>query len=658
MGTDNERFTRQDIDDVYKRNNASNSYKNRAFEGKRTARDEYTGERIYYSDKSRKGVKRHYKTSSTSNIDHVTPVDKLIERYSTDLTKAQIKQMANADYNLSNTNEALNKSKGAMTNYEYLKDKQRKGNPESFETTVRMLNKEAKSEVGLAIDSTRYRVKNKIEPIADKVSKHNTAVKQACYNFVGDTHVKSLDDRIAQTPKNNGVWSGLRGMSDCYPTDKSLKRRMKNKYGQDYVSYDKGEPDFTPFAVVEVKIPNMGERSDNFKSAKERILKTDFAKVNNLKTKADIDRYMTKNKLTLHEVSDGVTVQLVPTEINATFGHSGGVAEVSAMSLNLMEDGLVRTGQKASAAAKIKIKKSGVVITESIGQIPQQLPQSAIKLSNDFSVGALDAVKLDAAGIPILVEGAMNAVQVISGEKNAKEAIVDVTKMTSAVAASGGTTRVVTNVATDLLQHSGNKALQNIAASNQVAQIVGISMMLKDSFIDLVNGDIDGEEFLNQVNEKAIGLASNYVGYELATIIVGTGGAALIPALASMVVSTACVEIYRSIQNAKLRAELSEREWNRKYYALEQLAKDATIELHQQKEQLKKMMDQQFVDWDKSFESGFSRIFNAIQDSENSSEEITAGLQEILDVFDKNVAFKTQKEFDEALFDDDFVFVL
>lgn len=472
MTADNEKLTRQDIDDVYKRNNANNSYKNRAFEGKRTAIDEYTGEKIYYSDKSVNGVKRHFKTTSTSNIDHVTPVDRLIERYGNDLKAEQIKKMANSDYNLANTNEALNKSKGAMTNLEYLKDKRQKGEPESLNTTVRMLHKEAISEVNLAADSTRYRVKNKIEPVTEKVSGYGADAKQVYYNFVGNTY--------------------------------------------------------------------------------------------------------------------------------------------------------------------------------------NPLPQTAIKLGNDFSEGALAALQLNAAGIPILVEGATNAIQVLSGEMDAKEAATDMIKITSAVAVSGGATRAVTNIATDLLQHSGNKSLQNIAASNQVAQIVGISMMLKDSFIDWINGDIDGEEFLNQVNEKAIGLVANYA----TTIIVGSGGAALIPALVAMVVSTACVEIYKNIQNAKLRAELSEREWNRKYYALERLAQEAIIELSQQKEQLKNMMDYQFTDWEKSFESGFLRIFNAIQDSDNTSEEITAGLQEILDVFDKNVAFRTQQEFDKALFDEDFVFVL
>lgn len=483
--------------------------------------------------------------------------------------------------------------------------------------------------------------------------------KQAYHGVVDNTRVKDYEDRIAQTSKNHVTWSGNRGTSDCYPTDQEAKRLLR-QYGQEYVSYDKtGEPNFSPFAEATVKISDMSSnRSQNFSSAGEKLLGTEWAKENRIETLADLNRYKAENGLTWHECSDGVTMQLVPTKINAMFGHSGGVAEISSMELNLKEDGVIRTGQKMNAVTKIQVKKGTVAVAETMEKIPAQLPEHAIKLGNDFSEGAMDALKLEAAGIPILVEGAMNAVQVVSGEKDVKEAAVDVAKVTSAAAVSGGTMRVVTNTATDLLQNSGNQALQNMVKQNQVAQIVSIAVILKDSFIDYVNGDLDEAGFLNQVNEKAIGLAAGSAASELAVVAVGTGGAAFIPALAAMVVSTACVAVYQSVQNAKQRAELAECEWNKTYHALEKLAQDATIELNQQKELLQMMMQEQYADWEKKFDSGFQKIIYAVQAGDNPSEEIAAGLQDILDVFDKEVAFKTQKEFDDALMDKNFVLEL
>lgn len=45
---------------------------------------------------------------------------------------------------------------------------------------------------------------------------------------------------------------------------------------------------------------------------------------------SDIEKYRVKNDLTWHELNDGRTVQLVPSEINSSFGHLGGVGEINA----------------------------------------------------------------------------------------------------------------------------------------------------------------------------------------------------------------------------------------------------------------------------------------------------------------------------------------
>lgn len=44
-------------------------------------------------------------------------------------------------------------------------------------------------------------------------------------------------------------------------------------------------------------------------------------------TGTDIKNYMKENKLTWHELNDLTTVQIVPTKINSTFGHLGGISE-------------------------------------------------------------------------------------------------------------------------------------------------------------------------------------------------------------------------------------------------------------------------------------------------------------------------------------------
>lgn len=46
-------------------------------------------------------------------------------------------------------------------------------------------------------------------------------------------------------------------------------------------------------------------------------------------TKAMLRDYIRDNKLTWHELNDCVTSQLVPTDINRTFLHLGGIGEIN-----------------------------------------------------------------------------------------------------------------------------------------------------------------------------------------------------------------------------------------------------------------------------------------------------------------------------------------
>ncbi|MCP1122585.1 HNH endonuclease [Bacillus sp. 3103sda1] len=80
-------------------------------------------------------------------------------------------------------------------------------------------------------------------------------------------------------------------------------------------------------------------RGYNFEQANERLasqlnnspeLAHQFGMESGGITAKDIEKYRVKNKLTWHELNDGVTMQLVPTEINAKFGHLGGVGEINA----------------------------------------------------------------------------------------------------------------------------------------------------------------------------------------------------------------------------------------------------------------------------------------------------------------------------------------
>lgn len=149
----------------------------------------------------------------------------------------------------------------------------------------------------------------------------------------------TLKARIDQTPKNDeyGHWSGERGKSDyIYDKSKTIKIGEKTyeiKSGAK-VTYKNGVPDFSSVQKAQVKISNMTDsRTQNFKQADKALAEIWTKNKYDGKswTARDIETYRTSNGFTWHEMNNMESMQLVPTEVNAGFGHLGGVGEYNAM---------------------------------------------------------------------------------------------------------------------------------------------------------------------------------------------------------------------------------------------------------------------------------------------------------------------------------------
>ncbi len=166
MESSEEKYLRSQIDDTYRRNNAPNSYKNRQFNGYRVATDQYTGKKVYYSWKganSAKGAPRHFTTQTTSNVDHIQPIDVVNKHYASRMSAEDMKRIANSDYNLALTNEALNKAKSGSTNFQYLQEQFKKGTPEDITTTVNMLSLQVNADVHIKIEAESTIARRSIE---------------------------------------------------------------------------------------------------------------------------------------------------------------------------------------------------------------------------------------------------------------------------------------------------------------------------------------------------------------------------------------------------------------------------------------------------------------------------------------------------------------
>jgi len=155
--------------------------------------------------------------------------------------------------------------------------------------------------------------------------------------------------------ENVGHFTGERGNSAFVPSNQKAREAMRS-FGADSVQYVNGYPDFSPFTVIHddklgtvdgrVQIGHMttaranpryayGRRTDghaidedlgNFAQADNELAKALNLRNGTALTGKDIQDMRKRNKLTWHEVEDGKTMHLVPTQIHAACPHSGGVS--------------------------------------------------------------------------------------------------------------------------------------------------------------------------------------------------------------------------------------------------------------------------------------------------------------------------------------------
>lgn len=150
---------------------------------------------------------------------------------------------------------------------------------------------------------------------------------------VENDYYSTYEERLKQTPaeeSDRGEWSGERGESDYTPSDEEVKDILE-KYDKESINYEDAIPDFSEVAEATVEIDNMSEdRSENFRQCDEKCAeqwnkegrdgRTDW-------TARDVKEWRQANGYSWHERNDMKTCDLVPTQVNAYFGHLGGVSE-------------------------------------------------------------------------------------------------------------------------------------------------------------------------------------------------------------------------------------------------------------------------------------------------------------------------------------------
>ena len=147
----------------------------------------------------------------------------------------------------------------------------------------------------------------------------------------------TLETRMKHVPSENspnGRWSGARGESD-FILNEPITLSDGTKVTK--ISYKNAIPDFSPYQQAQIKISAMTDTrygtNGNFAKADEELAKIWTKTRHNGKswTARKVANFRESNNLTWHEMSNMDYMQLVPTDVNANFAHTGGCSEYRAM---------------------------------------------------------------------------------------------------------------------------------------------------------------------------------------------------------------------------------------------------------------------------------------------------------------------------------------
>lgn len=447
----------REIDDVYHRINAKDSYKNRKFAGKKTITDDYTGDTIYYGNKS--DAKKLHSLEKTADIDHITPIDKVKERYS-DLSVEQQKKLANNEnYNYAITNSKLNRNdKNALENHEYI-EKQVGNIVENFKN----------GEVSKAIEKT-----------------------------------------------------------------KALSKQSTRMLG----------------------------------------------------------------------------------------------AEVKS-----------RTGM-AIEATGMRMENTVVKIDPNIKDSINKLKNTAIKDRQNFTEGAKQSIA--ASAVPLTVEAVRRLCKVTNGEEDLSNVVVDTAKDFGQIAIVGGAKNIAIDSVSVVLKKAGKEKLDMLLKSNEAAKIIAVTMVVKDSVVKYINGEIDGKEFLDEVEEQGAVMIAGSIG--------AIAGRLLIPIpvvgemIGSFIVSTVCVKLYKRYNNLKQQYKNIEA-YKKRESEVNKLCSEALAEIRNQQDKLKELINNKYKQLDEVVNQSFKYIYDGTVN--NEVELIAEGIEKMLQIFAGHVKFKTYEEFDE-----------
>lgn len=266
--------------------------------------------------------------------------------------------------------------------------------------------------------------------------------------------------------------------------------------------------------------------------------------------------------------------------------------------------------------------------------------------------------------IPLTAEAVRRVCNVASGKESLEEAVKGLGKSTVEIAVVGGGKQIATDMLMGALKNSEGTFLKGIVSDNTVNQIISVGLIVKDSAVKYINGEISGEEFIEELGDKGVSMVASMivgqVGKELGTMIGTAVGTAILPGIGSavgfvagkivgqligtLVTTVACTAIFGAKNAWKHINDYKEKE-----KLVRKVENEALAEMAHQRDVLKEIIQREYNYWDDQIRAGFDQIiYNACEDVCNA-EGVAEGLDRILKIFGQEARFHKLDEYEDQL---------
>lgn len=277
-----------------------------------------------------------------------------------------------------------------------------------------------------------------------------------------------------------------------------------------------------------------------------------------------------------------------------------------------------KTGLKLSKAGKEKAKESSNNANKAINrQAQKKVITNVVKTGHAAGMESGS----DAAATAATVESIRNIVCVINGEKDADEAIKDVSVASTKAAAYGYVSGGGLTVINHTLTSSKSKFLKALGESNAAGKVVTAVILTGDALKKYAKGEINTTECLLELGQNNLNMVSRGYAMLAGEILcpIPVLGGVLGAFVGEVLTANLYDDLFESLQNKKIAEE--------KRRIIGEQCQRIKEENERYQLQLRMYLDNYFKDHRDCFDDAFSQIYAGVNSC--NADEIIAGSNKI-----------------------------